>query len=101
MSMHFIVRFEPRPGCEEAFREVLRNVEGPSRAESGCLSFQVFESIREPTYFAIHSEWADEAAFEHHTTLPHTRRFIAAGEQLLTQEIRGLRLRSLPPGPSS
>ena len=39
---------------------------------------------REPLVFAIHSEWADEASFELHATLPHTVRFLAAAETLLT-----------------
>ncbi len=72
MSMHFVVRFDPRSGCEEAFSEALREVDGPSSAEFGCLGFQVSESVREPMHFAIHSEWADEAAFDHHAhAAPH------------------------------
>ena len=42
----------------------LLRVNEPSRAEIGCLSIDVFESLQEPSVFAIHSEWADEASFE-------------------------------------
>ena len=98
MSFHFIVRFEPRPGKAAAFREaMLRNVE-PSRAETGCLALHVFESLREPFVFAIHSEWVDEAAFELHATLPHTVRFLAAAEPLLNHPVQGLRLRHIGGG---
>jgi len=48
-----------------------------SPAESGCVSFHVFESVREPIYFAIHSEWTDESAFEHHATLPDKRSVVS------------------------
>ena len=47
MSFHFIVHFEPLPGKEAAFREELLRVNGPSRAEKGCLRIDVFESVRE------------------------------------------------------
>ena len=67
----------------------------PSRAEPGCLNIHAFESVRDPTEFAIHSEWVDEAAFEHHAQLPHTLRFVQAAEQLLTQDIAGLRSRQI------
>ena len=43
LSFHFIVRFEPLPGKEAAYREELLRVNEPSRAETGCLSFHVFE----------------------------------------------------------
>ena len=98
MSLHFMVRLAPLPGKEAAFREELLRVVEPSRAEIGCLSIHVFESLREPFVFAIHSEWADEAAFEFHTTLPHTVRFLAAAERLLTHSVQGLRLHHIGGG---
>jgi len=97
LSFHFIVRFQPLPGKEAAFRDELR-VNEPSRAEIGCLSIDVFESLRKPSMFAIHSEWVDEASFELHATLPHTMRFLAAAETLLTHPVQGLRLRHIGGG---
>ncbi|MGP0074363.1 MAG: putative quinol monooxygenase [Bryobacteraceae bacterium] len=93
--MHFIVRFKTRPGNEAAFREQLLRVVEPSRAEPGCVNIHAFQSFRDPTEFAIHSEWVDEAAFEHHAQLPHTLRFVEATEKLLTQDIAGLRSRQI------
>lgn len=98
MSFHFIVRLEPLPGKVAALRDELLWVNEPSRAEIGCLSVEVFESVREPFVFAIHSEWADEASFELHATLPHTVRFLAAAETLLTHPVQGLRLRHIGGG---
>ena len=98
MSFHFIVRFEPLPGKESAFRDELLRVNEPSRAAIGCLSIDVFESLRDPFVFAVHSEWADEASFELHATLPHTARFLAAAETLLTHPVQGLRLRHIGGG---
>ena len=95
MSMHFIVRLEPRPGKAKDFREELLRVVEPSRAEAGCLGIHVFESLREPFEYAIHSEWADEAAFELHARLPHTVRFLEAAKELLTHPVEGLRAREI------
>ena len=98
MSFHFIVRFEPLPGKEAAFRDELLRVNEPSRAEAGCLRIDVFESVREPLVFAVHSEWLDEASFELHATLPHTLRFLAAAETLLPHPVQGLRLHQIGGG---
>jgi quinol monooxygenase YgiN len=43
------------------FREELLRVVEPTQAEIGCFAIRVFESLREPLVFAIHSEWVDEA----------------------------------------
>jgi quinol monooxygenase YgiN len=93
LSVHFIVRFEPIAGREAEFRLGLLRVVEASRTETGCLAIHAFESLRQPLAFAIHSEWADEAAFELHAQLPHTVRFVAAAKELLTHPIEGLRSR--------
>ena len=98
MSFHFIAHFEPLPGRQAAFREEVLRVNGPSWAEAGCLRIDVFETVREPVEFAIHSEWVDEAAFEVHAGLPHTVRFLEAIENLLTYPVKGMRLRQIGGG---
>lgn len=98
MSVHFLAQFEPKPGKEHEFRDELLKVVDPSRAEAGCVALHVFESLKEPPRFAIHSEWVDEPAFEYHAQLPHTLRFLRAAEELLTQDVRGLRTRQIGGG---
>ena len=95
MSFHFIVRFEALAGKDAAFRDALLSVIGPSRAEDGCLAMQVFEPVHEPGIFAIHSEWVDEAAFERHSAMPHTLRFLNSARELLTEPVHGMRLREI------
>jgi quinol monooxygenase YgiN len=98
MAVHFLVRFEPSPGEETESREELPRVVEPTRAESGCLSMHVCESLQAPSAFAIHSEWLDEAAFERHARLPHTVRFLGAAERLLPLPVQGLRAREIGGG---
>jgi quinol monooxygenase YgiN len=98
LSVHFIVRFEPLPGKELEFRDELLRVVEPTRAEIGCLAIHVFESLREPFVFAIHSQWVDEAAFEFHAQLPHTVRFLGAAKVLLSHPVQGLRTREIRGG---
>jgi quinol monooxygenase YgiN len=95
VTLHTIFRFEPLPGKESEFCDELLRVYESSRAEPGCLRIDVFESLREPFVFAIHSEWVDEASFEMHATLPHTVQFLQAAEALLKHPVQGLRLRQI------
>ena len=98
MPVHTFVRLESLPGKAMEFREELLRALKPTRAETGCLAIHVFESLREPCVFTIHSEWADEAAFEGHAQLPHTVRFLAAAEKLLTHPVQALRTREIGGG---
>ena len=93
--MHSMIRFEPLPGKEAEFRNEVLQVSERSRAEPGCLRLDVFESLREPFIFAIHSEWVDETSFERHATLPHTICFLDAAGKLLAHPIQSLRLHQI------
>jgi quinol monooxygenase YgiN len=84
-EQYVFVRLMARAGKESAVEEALRDVMGPSRDEPGCLSFHLFRSMRERRLFYIHSIWADEAAFQKHAELPHTKRFLERVDPLLDQ----------------
>ena len=85
MEQDVFVRLHARAGEESAVEGALREVLGPSREEEGCLSFQLFRSMRDRGLFYIHSRWSDEAAFQLHAELPHTLRFLKQVDALLDQ----------------
>jgi len=91
LALYIFARFEPRPGKTDELREELHRVIEPTRAEPGCVRIQLFETIREPAAFFIHSEWVDEAAFEAHAEMPHVRRFVGAVEELIAHPLEAVR----------
>jgi quinol monooxygenase YgiN len=93
MELFIFGRFHARPGKESAVEEALRDVVGPSREEAGCLSIQAFRSAHDPCLFYIHSRWVDEAAFDHHASLPHTVRFIERVQALIDHPLDVTRAR--------
>jgi quinol monooxygenase YgiN len=85
VDQYVFVRLHAREGEENAVEEALREVNGPSREEPGCLSFHFFRSMRDRRLFFIHSRWLDEAAFQAHADLPPTVRFLKRVDPLLDQ----------------
>jgi len=83
VELYIFGRFHARSGNEEAVASSINDVLIPTRQEAGCLSVQAFRSIRDPQLFYIHSRWTSENAFEIHTTLPHTLRFVERVEPLI------------------
>jgi len=91
VSLDVFVRFEPKPGKEDQVREELTLVLEPTRAEPGCTGIQLYESIRQPVTFFIHSYWVDEEAFNIHAELPHTQRIKDVVSGLITHPIQAAR----------
>jgi quinol monooxygenase YgiN/GNAT superfamily N-acetyltransferase len=83
LELFIIGRFHARPGRAPEVEAAIQEVSAPTRAEAGCLSYQVLRSISDPALFFIQSRWKDEQAFELHATLPHTVRFLARVEPLI------------------
>ena len=87
MELFIFARFHARPGKENALRETLLEVHTPTRQEAGCLSHDVYHSVRDPQLFYIYSRWKDEAAFNTHVELPHTVRFVEQVEPLIDHSL--------------
>jgi quinol monooxygenase YgiN len=83
MELFIFARFHARAGQEKAVEQAIADVIGPTRREPGCLRIHSFRSARDPQLFYIHSQWVNEAAFDQHTGLPHTVRFVERVEKLI------------------
>jgi quinol monooxygenase YgiN len=85
VEQYVFVRLHARMGDESAVESALREVQGPSLEETGCLSFHLFRSMRDQGLFFIYSRWTDNAAFQKHAELTHTLRFLKRVDALLDQ----------------
>ena len=85
MELDAFVRLHARAGEEGSVEEALHEVARASREEAGCLSFQVFRSVRDGRLFYIHSRWVDEEAFRAHAELAHTVLFLKLVDALVDQ----------------
>jgi quinol monooxygenase YgiN len=74
-EIYIFARFHAKEGLQQSVAATIREVLAPTRQEAGCLSIHAFGATQDPRLFYIHSHWKDEAAFDHHTQLPHTVRF--------------------------
>ncbi len=91
MALFIFARFEPRAGKQRQLLEELIRILEPTRAEAGCVRIHLYESMRDPLAYFIHSEWSDDRAFEAHAELPHMRRFLGLADELLTHPVQAVR----------
>lgn len=95
MPLHTFVRFEPIHEKEQQLRAELKSLLEPTRAEPGCIRIHLYEALREPLVFYIHSEWVDEAAFDAHRNLPHMTRFLGLAGGLVAHPVKGIRTKQI------
>lgn len=95
MHLYIFARFHALAGCEPGVERALMKVLEPSRAEAGCLAIHAFRSIQDDRLFYVHSKWQDEAAFNRHTEMPHTRSFVDEVTPLIDHPLQTIRTQQL------
>ena len=94
-EIFIFARFHAKKGLQDSVAAVIKEVLSPTEKEPGCLYIHAFRAIRDPQQFYIHSRWQDEAAFDHHTRLPHTVRFLEKVQSLIDHSLDVSRTRPL------
>jgi quinol monooxygenase YgiN len=55
-----------KAGFEDQAKQVLLQAVGPTRAEGGCLNYDLYQSVSDRTEFLFHENWASEEALKAH-----------------------------------
>jgi quinol monooxygenase YgiN len=79
-------------GREQELRERLQEVVGLTRAEPGCLVFEVFERLDKPGQFILWERFADREAFDEHVRAPYTVEYFKSGAAARTEPLHMRRL---------
>ncbi|CAM2936148.1 putative quinol monooxygenase [Janthinobacterium lividum] len=80
MTLIVVATIDAQADHIDAVRAALEAVVPPSRAESGCLRYELHLDNKIPTRFIMLEEWADKAALTAHYATPHFLTLVAATE---------------------
>ena|ERR1700693_1238672 len=83
-EVRVIARSMARGGKENQLRELLRGMLVPTRAESGCKLYELYESnVKGRFYF--YELWESQAALKKHTETPHYKHLEQTVAELLQE----------------
>ena len=70
-QLTIIARFRAKAGQESRLRQELQRLLAPTRAEAGCISYDLHQSQSDPALFVFYENWASQAALDAHFQTPH------------------------------
>src|ERR1035438_1928387 len=70
IEVRIIARSVARRGSENQLREVLQGMLAPTRAESGCKLYELYESDSKGRFY-FYEIWESQAALDQHAASPH------------------------------
>lgn len=78
------VQITAKSGQENALRDALMALVGPTRQEPGCLLYTLHQCPEDKSQFFFYEAWVDKAAHALHGQTPHMLTWRQAREQLIT-----------------
>jgi quinol monooxygenase YgiN len=83
-KVHVIARFVAREGKESQLRALLQGMLAPTRAESGCESYELYESDSKGRFY-LNETWESQAVLDRHMATPHFERLKKTGAELVKE----------------
>ncbi len=77
-----------KPGCEERLREELLRCIEPTRAEDGCLQYDLHVATDRPGHFLFYENWTSREVLDRHLATPHLERLSGLLPELAEGEPR-------------
>ncbi|MFZ9659668.1 MAG: putative quinol monooxygenase [Arcobacteraceae bacterium] len=73
MTITKSVTFIAKDGCEDKMKELLTAMVAPSKAETGCLFYEIFQYENNLNKFMAVETWENEEALDGHKASDHYR----------------------------
>jgi len=71
-----IANIRAKPGMEHEVKKALLGLRGPTRAEKGCINYDLHQSPDDPTLFLFHENWTTKAALDAHLQSPQIKTLV-------------------------
>jgi quinol monooxygenase YgiN len=85
--LHVIAHIRANAEHIDTVRDVLTGYVQPTRAEAGCLVYDLFQNRADAAHFTFVEEWTDEAALDAHSKSAHITAGRARLSGLATAEV--------------
>ncbi|MBW8748011.1 MAG: antibiotic biosynthesis monooxygenase [Acidobacteria bacterium] len=74
-QLTIIATLVAKPGKSESLGQALLALVPPSRAEEGCINYDLHQSLDDANTWVVYENWVSKAALEYHFTTPHFQAF--------------------------
>ena len=86
-DLQVVATIPASPEAADQVRAALQTLAEATRAEEGCLAYDLFESGSVPGTFVTVERWTDQAALDAHMGQPHVAAAFAAADGALSGEV--------------
>jgi quinol monooxygenase YgiN len=82
-----LARFKAKPGMEEKAKQAILACVAPTRAEAGCINYDLHQDPNDRAVFILYENWASKEILEQHLETPHLLGLKAQSDELFAEPL--------------
>ena len=75
-------------GAESSVKQILTGLLAPTRAENGCINYDLHQSSEDPSEFLFYENWESKEVLDLHLKTPHIAQAMASSASLLVEPVK-------------
>jgi quinol monooxygenase YgiN len=76
-----------KKGLEENLRKELFALIEPTRSETGCIAYDLYQDHENKSHFMFYESWGDKSDLEQHLRKPYVKSFMDKADELLSEPV--------------
>ena len=84
-TLTVIAQAKSRRGMEQTLREKLLALVEPTRTETGCITYDLYQSPDNKELFMFYECWESKDHLEKHLQKPYIKNFVESADELLAE----------------
>jgi quinol monooxygenase YgiN len=90
-----VATMRAKAGKEDELRAALESVLEPTRAEDGCVNYDLHQGLQDPAIFTFYENWTSAEALDAHLKSPHMQAGLGGLPALVDGELTVQTLRRI------
>jgi quinol monooxygenase YgiN len=82
-----VAKIRAKAGKEEQVRNALLSLVAPTRAEAGCINYDLHQSVDDKALFLFYENWTGKKDLDDHLAMPYLRDFLGKADELLAEPV--------------
>jgi quinol monooxygenase YgiN len=82
-----LAKFKAKVGKEEALKQAIMACVAPTRAEAGCINYDLHQSSNNKGEFMLYENWVSKKALDEHLEMPYLVELKAKAGELCAEPI--------------
>ncbi|OEU60805.1 MAG: antibiotic biosynthesis monooxygenase [Desulfuromonadales bacterium C00003094] len=78
-----IAILKAKPGKEELLKQEIVGCIAPTRAEPGCINYDLHQSLDDRACFTLYENWRSKEDLDQHLQMPYLQALLGKAEELL------------------